>query len=57
SRFYGGLFLKDTAMVIDHLVKGTPLYVSPVDSCYTLKVADALRESAATGNAIAFSVA
>ncbi|NEQ86518.1 MAG: gfo/Idh/MocA family oxidoreductase, partial [Moorea sp. SIO2I5] len=50
-----GLFLKDTAMVIDYLVKGTPLYVSPVDSCYTLKVADALRESAATGNAIALS--
>ncbi|AOY81764.1 Gfo/Idh/MocA family oxidoreductase [Moorena producens JHB] len=50
-----GLFLKDTAMVIDHLVKGTPLYVSTVDSCYTLKVADGLRESAATGHAIALT--
>jgi biliverdin reductase len=47
-----GLFGKDTTMVLDYLVEGTPLYVSPVDSCYALKVADAARQSAETGKAI-----
>jgi len=47
-----GLFAKDTAMVLDHLTIGTPLYVTPEASLYTLKVADAASKSAATGNAI-----
>jgi biliverdin reductase len=47
-----GLFVQDTVMVLDYLVEGTPLYVSPAASCYALKVADAARQSAETGNAI-----
>lgn len=47
-----GLFSKDTAMVLDYLVEGTPLYVSSAASCYALKVADAARQSAETGKAI-----
>ncbi len=41
-----GLFAKDTQMVFDHLEFGTPLYVTPEASLYTLKVADAARKSA-----------
>jgi biliverdin reductase len=48
-----GLFGKDTAMVLDYLVEGTPLYVSPAASCYALKVADGLRQSAQMGKALA----
>lgn len=48
-----GLFAKDTGLVLDHLVKGTPLYMSAAASCYALKVADAARQSAETGKAIA----
>ncbi|MDM9383176.1 Gfo/Idh/MocA family oxidoreductase [Chlorogloeopsis sp. ULAP01] len=44
-----GLFAKDTTMVLDHLFHGTPLYVTPEESLYTLKVADAARRSAETG--------
>ncbi|NEP11261.1 MAG: Gfo/Idh/MocA family oxidoreductase [Symploca sp. SIO2C1] len=44
-----GLFVKDTNMVLDHLTKGTPLYVSPAESVYALKVADTARQSAAMG--------
>lgn len=47
-----GLFVKDTGMVLDYLVEGTPLYVSPAASCYALKVADGLRQSAETGKTI-----
>lgn len=47
-----GLFAKDTGMVIDHLTKGTPLYVSPTESLYALKVADAARRSAETGQTV-----
>lgn len=47
-----GLFAKDTAMVLDHLFAGTPLYVTPVASLYALKVADAARRSAETGQSI-----
>ncbi|MEM6349291.1 MAG: Gfo/Idh/MocA family oxidoreductase [Cyanobacteria bacterium P01_D01_bin.14] len=50
-----GLFLKDTRQVIDHLLTGTPLY-RPLDhSLYTLRVADALRQSSATGQPQALS--
>jgi biliverdin reductase len=44
-----GLFAKDTTMVLDHLFYGTPLYVTPEQSLYTLKVADAARRAAQTG--------
>ncbi len=39
-------------MVLDYLVEGTPLYVSPTASYYALKVADAARQSAETGKVI-----
>jgi biliverdin reductase len=44
-----GLFAKDTTMVLDHLFDGTPLYVTPEQSLYTLKVADAAQRAAQTG--------
>jgi biliverdin reductase len=44
-----GLFVKDTTMVLDHLIDGTPLYITPSESLYTLKVADAARRAAMTG--------
>jgi biliverdin reductase len=47
-----GLFAKDTSLVLDHLLKGSPLYITPEQSFYTLKVADAARRSAATGETI-----
>ncbi|UBF25322.1 Gfo/Idh/MocA family oxidoreductase [Kovacikia minuta CCNUW1] len=47
-----GLFAKDTALVLDHLLNGDPLYVTPEESLYTLKVADAARRSADTGQTI-----
>ncbi|PZV18553.1 MAG: glycosyl transferase family 2 [Leptolyngbya sp.] len=47
-----GLFAKDTALVLDYLTIGTPLYVTPEASLYTLKVANAAKQSAATGSAI-----
>lgn len=47
-----GLFKKDTCMVLDCLVDGTPLYTSPTESCYALKVADAARQSATIGEAM-----
>jgi len=43
-----GLFAKDTTMVLDCLLEGKPLYISNTDSVYTLKVADAIRQSVAT---------
>lgn len=47
-----GLFLKDTEMVLDYLVEGTPLYVSPQASLYTLKVANAAKDAAQTGQTL-----
>jgi biliverdin reductase len=44
-----GLFAKDTTMVLDHIFNGTPLYVTPESSLYTLKVADAAHRAAQTG--------
>lgn len=44
-----GLFVKDTTMVLDHLFHGTPLYVTPEESLYTLKVADAAKRAAESG--------
>ncbi len=48
-----GLFAKDTAMVLDYLLEGTPLYVSASTSLYALKVADAARRAAETGETVA----
>ena len=48
-----GLFVKDTAMVLDYLFDGTPLYVTPEESLYALKVADAARRAASMGITIA----
>lgn len=47
-----GLFTQDTTQVLDYLTTGTPLYVSPAASLYSLTVADALRQSAETGQVI-----
>lgn len=47
-----GLFAKDTALVLDHLLNHTPLYVTPEVSLYTLQVADAARRAAETGQTI-----
>ncbi|MGB3403484.1 MAG: Gfo/Idh/MocA family oxidoreductase [Microcoleaceae cyanobacterium] len=47
-----GSFAKDTQAVIDYLCDDTPLYIQPEDSYYTLKVADAARESAQNGQII-----
>jgi biliverdin reductase len=47
-----GLFARDTQMVLDRLESGTPLYVSPEASLYTLRVADAVRRSAETGQTV-----
>lgn len=45
-----GLFMKDTQMVLDHLTSpDTPLYVTPQESLYALRVADAARRSAEKG--------
>jgi len=44
-----GLFAQDMNMVLDHLLYGTPLYITPEESLYTLKVADAAQKAANTG--------
>jgi len=44
-----GLFAKDTTMVLDHLFDGSPLYITPEQSLYALKVADAAHRAATTG--------
>ena len=48
-----GLFTKDTNMVLDHLFEELPLYITPEQSLYALKVADAARKSTETGLTIA----
>jgi len=47
-----GLFVQDMTMVLDHLTTGVPLYVTPEESLYALRVADAVRRAAETGEAI-----
>lgn len=47
-----GLFAKDTKMVLDCLQEGSPLYVSPKNSAYALKVAEAAQLSVQTGKTI-----
>ncbi|WP_414755387.1 Gfo/Idh/MocA family protein [Anabaena sp. CCY 9910] len=44
-----GLFAKDTSMVLDHILDGAPLYVTPEESLYTLRVADAAQRAAQMG--------
>lgn len=48
-----GLFAKDTQAVLDHLTTGEPLYVSAASSLHALRVADAARYSAETGQTVA----
>jgi biliverdin reductase len=48
-----GLFAKDTGMVLDHLIAGAPLYVTPHASLYALKVACAAQRSAEIGKTVA----
>jgi biliverdin reductase len=47
-----GLFAADTAQVIAHLLTGQRLYCNPDASLYTLRVATAAQESAATRKAV-----
>ncbi|AFY36182.1 Gfo/Idh/MocA family protein [Calothrix sp. PCC 7507] len=44
-----GLFAKDTSMVLDHILDGSALYVTPEESLYTLKVAEAAKRAAESG--------
>ncbi|MDJ0796645.1 MAG: Gfo/Idh/MocA family oxidoreductase [Calothrix sp. MO_167.B12] len=50
-----GLFAKDTAMVLQHLLRNTPLYITPTESLYSLKIADAARHSSQTGLPVAIA--
>lgn len=47
-----GLFAKDTAMVLDCLFDGQPLYIQPQASLYALKVANAAQESNALSRTV-----
>lgn len=47
-----GLFVKDTQNVLDCLTQGTPLYIDAATSVYSLKVAEAARCAAETGQTI-----
>ena len=50
-----GLFAKDTDMVLEFLLNGTPLYVKNTSSLYALKVADAARISSEIRQNVALS--
>jgi biliverdin reductase len=47
-----GLFARDTAAVLDHLLEGQPLYVTLAESIYTMRIAEAARKAAETGQVI-----
>jgi len=47
-----GLFARDTAIALDHLIDGKPLYLLPENSLYALKVADAARQSSRRGGGL-----
>lgn len=47
-----GMFAKDTTMVLDHLFNQTPLYVTAESSLQALRVAEAARLSAETGQVV-----
>ncbi len=50
-----GLFAKDTDMVLEYLLNGTPLYVNNASSLYALKVGDAARRSSETRQTVVLS--
>jgi biliverdin reductase len=50
-----GLFVKDTAYVLDYLTQGSPLYVSAAESLYALSVGDALRRASESGETVYLS--
>lgn len=47
-----GLFAKETALLLDHLIDRQPLYVKAEASLYALSVAEAARRSSVTGETI-----
>jgi biliverdin reductase len=47
-----GLFAADTRAVLDHLCQGTPLYLTPEASLYSLRVANAIAAAAQTGQTV-----
>ncbi|MGD1949988.1 MAG: Gfo/Idh/MocA family protein [Leptolyngbyaceae cyanobacterium] len=47
-----GLFQKDTQWVVEHLTAGTPMYVQPEESLYSLRVATALEQAVKAGRRI-----
>ncbi len=47
-----GLFARDTAAVLDALIDGTPLYVTPQESLYALQVAAAAETAAQNGTPV-----
>ena len=47
-----GLFATDTRAVLDHLCQGTPLYITPEASLYSLRVANAIEIAAQTGQTV-----
>lgn len=50
-----GLFAKDTEAILDYLLDAQPLYVTPEASLYSLRVADAARQSAQSQQMIRLS--
>jgi biliverdin reductase len=50
-----GLFARDTAAVLDHLLEGQALYVDVADSLYALRVAEAACRSAETGQVVSLA--
>ena len=51
-----GLFAQDTALALDQLLQGSPLYGQAEGSVYSLAVATAAQQSAQTGTAVRVSV-
>lgn len=47
-----GLFARDTAAVLDSIIDGTPLYTSVTDSLYVMRIAEAARKAAETGQLV-----
>lgn len=47
-----GLFAKETALILEHLQAGTPLYVSLDHSLRTLQIAEAAKQAAITGQPV-----
>lgn len=47
-----GLLAADTRAVLDHLCQGTPLYITPEESAYSLRVANAIAVAAQTGQTV-----